>query len=68
MQCILSPAETLEPKRAFERYSRQHGVRIQHYHADNSRFSDKLFQNDVNEKWQKNKYFGVNAHWQNEIA
>jgi hypothetical protein len=68
LQRTLSSAETLESKRAFERYSRQHGVRIQHYHADNGRFADNMFRNDVTEKGQTISYCGVNAHWQNGIA
>ena len=68
LQRSLSSAETLESKRAFERYSKQHGVRIRHYHADNGRFADNLFRNDVAEKGQTISYCGVNAHWQNGIA
>eukprot|EP00978_Attheya_sp_CCMP212_P031934 scaffold122559_cov58-Attheya_sp.AAC.4 len=69
LQRSFSSAETLESKRAFERSSRQHGVRIMHYHADNGRFADNLFRNDVTEKGQTISYCRVNhAHWQNGIA
>ena len=68
LQRTLTSAETLESKRAFERYSNQRGIDIKHYHADNGRFADNLFRNDVGSKGQTISYCGVNAHWQNGIA
>eukprot|EP00978_Attheya_sp_CCMP212_P046053 scaffold371918_cov32-Attheya_sp.AAC.1 len=58
LQRSLSSSETLESKRAFERHSRQHGVQIMHYHADNGRFADNLFRNNVTEKGQTISYCG----------
>ena len=43
LQTSLSSLETEETKRAFEAFSKERGVRIQHYHADNGRFVDNLF-------------------------
>ena len=68
LQRTLTSAETLESKRAFERHAKQHGISIRHYHADNGRFADNMFRNDVMEKNQSISYCGVNAHWQNGIA
>eukprot|EP00978_Attheya_sp_CCMP212_P015453 scaffold39891_cov70-Attheya_sp.AAC.1 len=68
LQRTLTSAETLESKRAFERHAKQHGISIRHYNADNGRFADNMFRNDVMEKNQTISYCGVNAHWQNGIA
>lgn len=35
--------ETLATKVAFEAYANSHRVNIEHYHADNSRFAEKMF-------------------------
>jgi hypothetical protein len=68
LQESLISVDTVEAKEAFEAFARNMGVRIQHYHADNGRFSDNGFMNAVN-KQQQNIYFcGVNAHFQNGLA
>ena len=41
---------------------------VQHYHADNGRFSDKGFVNHVKGCRQSITYCGVNAHFQNGMA
>ena len=46
-QTSLSSEDTLQAKWAFERYCGSHNVKIQHYHADNGRFVDKLFIEDI---------------------
>ena len=68
MTTDLTSEETVEAKEAFERWSEQHGVRIQHYHCDNGRFADNAFKNHCNENRQRVTYCGVNAHFQNGIA
>jgi hypothetical protein len=60
--------ETLDAKHAFERFANSHGVTVKHYHADNGRFAEKLFINDIEAKGQSISYCGVNAHFQNGIA
>ena len=50
LQQSTSSEEALEAKRAFEAYSKEKGVRIEHYHADNGRFADNTFINSVKEK------------------
>ena len=52
----------------FEKYSESNGVQIKHYHADNGRFVDKTFTNDVIQNNQQVTYCGVNAHFQNGVA
>ena len=68
LQTSLSSMETKEAKRAFEAFSKERGVRIQHYHADNGRFVDNLFIESIKREGQTISYCGVNAHWQNGIA
>ena len=57
--------ETLEGKRAFELYSRQHGVEIKSYHADNSIFRANLWVNDCRASDHPLTFAGVGAHHQN---
>ena len=63
LQSSLSSKETLQAKLAFEAYAKKLGVKIQHYHADNGRFADNDFLQDVERKGQTISYCGVNAHW-----
>ena len=60
--------ETLKGKLAFEQYARGLGVDVEHYHADNGRFADNSFINNVKEQGQTITYCGVNAHHQNGKA
>ena len=64
----LTSEETYAAKRAFERFAKQHGVIIQHYHADNGRFADNMFINACEQQKQQLTFCGVNAHFQNGIA
>jgi hypothetical protein len=68
LQEILISADTVEVKEAFEAFSRNTGVRIQHYHADNSIFADNGFMNAVRQNQQTISFCGANAHFQNGIA
>jgi len=49
-QYSANAAETVEAKHAFEKYARSHGVAIKAYHANNSRFAEKLWLADS--EWQ----------------
>jgi GAG-pre-integrase domain len=42
-QRTTSVEQTIEAKRAFERYARAHGVIVKHYHADNGVFTEAGF-------------------------
>ena len=64
----LTSEETYAAKRAFERFAKQHGVSILHYHADNGRFADNMFINACEQQQQQLTFCGVNAHFQNGIA
>ncbi len=59
---------TIEAKQAFEKFSQAHGVDIAHYHADNGRFAEVLFRQEVDMCGQKITYCGVGAHHQNGIV
>jgi hypothetical protein len=60
--------KTVTTKRAFETFAAQNGVRIQHYHCDNGRFSDNAFKQVCHDACQQLTFCGVNAHFQNGIA
>jgi hypothetical protein len=64
----ITSEETIDAKRAFEAYSREKGVNILHYHADNGRFADNAFLKHVKDSGQTISFCGVNAHFQNGIA
>jgi hypothetical protein len=68
LQQHLTSAETLEAKHAFEAFARKYGVVVRHYHADNGRFADNLFVQDIAKQGQTLSFCGVNAHFQNGIA
>jgi hypothetical protein len=68
LQTSITSEETLEAKVAFEAHSRSLNVQILNYHADNGRFVDNAWIQDVQSKGQTISYCGVNAHWQNGIA
>ena len=68
MTSSLTGKETVDAKRAVERFAAEHGVRIAHYHCDNGRFADSLFCQACKSRGQKLTFCGVNAHFQNGIA
>jgi hypothetical protein len=43
MTSNLTLSETINAKRAFERFAAEHGVKIAHYHYDNGRFANTAF-------------------------
>jgi hypothetical protein len=38
-----SSHETIKAKHAFEQFAANHGIKILHYHCNNSRFADNAF-------------------------
>jgi hypothetical protein len=68
LQQTNSAIETLEAKRAFEKFASAHAVLIKHYHADNGRFADNLWLADIAHRGQSISFCGVNAHFQNGVA
>jgi hypothetical protein len=67
-QKSLNIEETIEAKQTFERYTALHGVRVQHYHADNGIFENEAFSNEVMHSGQTISYAVVGAHHQNGKA
>ena len=59
---------TLEAKNAWERLAGTHAVRIRRYRADNGRYNDALFLQDIKDNGQLITFCGVGAHHQNGIA
>ena len=47
LQRSITSSETVEGKLAFEAYARSMGVKIDAYHADNGRFADNLFLDNI---------------------
>ena len=64
----LSAESTLEAKREFEHRCKIRGITVQHYHADNGRFAEKLFKSDCKAQGQHLTFCGVGAHHQNGIV
>ena len=68
LQKTCSAEETIEAKRAFEKYAANRGVTIQAYHADNGIFKAKKWMEECHQQKQNLTFAGVNAHHQNSIA
>ena len=67
MQSLTSD-ETIAAKLAFERFAKQYGVSILHYHADNGHFANNMFMAACKQQRQQLTFCGVNTHFQNGIA
>jgi hypothetical protein len=52
----------------FKLFAWEHGITIQHYHANNGRFVDNTWLEGLTQENQSITYCGVNAHHQNGIA
>ena len=62
MQKTQSAEETLEAKKAFEKHSASHGVKVMNYHADNGTFMSRAWKNNCLSAHQGLTFTGVNAH------
>jgi hypothetical protein len=60
----LTSQETINTKRAFEHFAKQHGVKILHYHFNNGRFADNDFKTACLSSNQWLTFCGINAHFQ----
>ncbi len=63
-----SSMETLTAKLAFEKFAAKHGVRISHYHCNNSHFADNAFKESCKNGHQRLTFCRVNAHFHNGIV
>jgi hypothetical protein len=68
LQKTASAEETLLGKTAFEYFCAQHGVKVEHYHADNGIFRAHKWVLDCRAKGQGLTFAGVSAHHQNGMA
>jgi hypothetical protein len=68
LQGSTSSEDTVKAKHEFERYASTFGVHIRHYHADNGRFADNAWRQDILTQGQRLTYSGVGAHHQNGRA
>jgi hypothetical protein len=68
LQIDNSFVKTVAAKHAFKIFAAEHGVKIQHYHCDNSCFSDNAFKQACHKQHQQLTFCGMNAHLQNGIA
>lgn len=60
--------EALQGKARLERFSAEHGVKINHFRSDNGVCVTKAYKNAVQASNQTIDFCGVNAHHQNGIA
>ena len=60
-----SQDSTLEAKAAYERYANTFDVDIKAYRADNGRFAEERFREEIKRCLQDITYCGVGAHHQN---
>ncbi|KAI2496051.1 hypothetical protein MHU86_18472 [Fragilaria crotonensis] len=68
LQKTASAEETVDGKKAFERYAKRHGITVENYHADNGIFKARLWTDTCAKDGQGLTFAGVNAHHQNGIA
>jgi hypothetical protein len=68
LQSSTNALETLQAKTELEKFARTNGVSVKHHHADNGRFSDNQWREDVMVKGQRLMFCGVGAHHQNGRA
>ena len=60
--------ETVAAKCTFETFAAQHGIRTQHYHCNNGRFSNNAFKQACRDARQQLTFCCINTHFQNGIA
>ena len=60
--------ETLRSKQEFKSYCASVGVCISQYHADNGRYQESKFVDDIKLHAQTISFCGTNAHHQNGIV
>jgi hypothetical protein len=63
-----SSIKTVTANCAFESFATKNGIKIQHYHCNNGRFSNNAFKQTCHEQCQQLTFCGINAHFQNGIA
>ena len=67
LQTSTSQEETIKAKHSFEKQAAISNICIKKYHADNGRFAEKGFKDEVEKCNQTISYCGVGAHHQNGL-
>ena len=67
-QVTLNASDTINAKTSFEQHARDLGVTIDSYHTDNGIYSSTAFTQEIAANYQKIKFSGVGAKWQNGVA
>ena len=67
-QVSLRAGETLVGKDLFERFARENGIKVRHYHGDNGVFASKAFKEHCRQREQTVDFSGTGAHHQNAVA
>ena len=67
LQTSLDGEQTIAAKFASESHAETCGVKIEKYRADNGRFSEKSFREEIRKAQQRIEFCGVGAHHQNSI-
>ncbi len=68
LQVDNSSVETVAAKHTFKNFAAEHGIKIQHHHCNNGRFSNNAFKQGCHNACQQLTFCGVNAHFKNGIA
>ena len=67
-QVTLNASDTINSKTAFEQHARDLGVSVESYHTDNGVYKSAAFTQEIASNFQKIKFSGVGAKWQNGVA
>ena len=67
-QVPLQASKTAATKRAFDRFARDHGVKLQHFRLDNLPFDCDEFKDDLADQGQTVDFSGAGAYHQNGVA
>ena len=69
LQTRVDNDQTIQAKRAYERFVASHGVTLKRFHADNGIFAEKGFRDEINDTpGHTITYCAVGAHHQNGIV
>ncbi len=68
LQKSVNLGDTMEGKITFENFCQEHGIAVQHYHADNGIFTSNTWRQSCLQQGQGLTFAGVTAHHQNGIA
>ena len=67
-QVTLNSSDTINAKTSFERTLLEMGVSVDGYHTDNGVFKSHAFTRELAQNYQKIRFSGVGAKWQNGVA